>query len=255
MNWRQQIQQWFDRPVWRKHAPAAGSVVAHAAVVAVFAGMMAAVTAEDASRPKAQKTMLSVELLQLPEEVEAGVTPPPRAKPETSPERPVPNMPADKRRTNAPATAAPSDAASADDDTFYVPPYDPAQSGVAKGLASLMVDDPCVARHGPKARECAGRDLAKRTGPMDSVMARPKEQLAQYFGEFMPKCTMRVGCEGGEWISSIGTRGVGKAPPGSAGDTGVGTPMAGGAASLGGANTLVGRLGFNREHTDPGFGD
>jgi hypothetical protein len=31
--------------------------------------------------------------------------------------------------------------------------------------------------------------------------------------------------------------------------------MAGGAASLGGANTIVGRLGFNREHTDPGFGD
>ncbi len=218
--------------------------------------MMSAVTAEDAPRLKPDRRILSVELVQLPDlPIEAGVTPPPRTKPEAKPERPAPLVPADKRKATAPATSAPPGTASAADDTFYIPPSDTALSGVAKGLASLMGDDPCVARYGPKAKECAGRDLAQRTGRMDSVMARPQEQLAQYFGEFMPKCGLRVGCESGEWISSIGTRGVGKPAPGSAGDRGVGTPMAGGAASLGGLNTTVGRLGFNRDHTDPGFGD
>ncbi len=256
MNWRELIQRWFDRPGWRKHAPAAGSVVAHVTVVAVIAGMMPNVMAENAPRPQLEKRIMSVELIQLPEApIEAGITPPPRAKPEAAPKRPAPITPADKRRTNAPVSSAPPDAGAVDDNTFYVPPLPDAPTGVAKGLASMMGDDPCVERYGPKAKECVGRDLAKRTGRMDSLMPRPQEQLAQFFGEFMPKCTMRVGCEGGEWISSIGTRGVGKAPPGSAGDTGVGTPMAGGAASLGGANTIVGRLGFNREHTDPGFGD
>lgn len=256
MSWLERIQQLVDRPGWRRHAPAAGSVVAHFAVVALIAGMMTGVTAENAPNHKPSTRFMSVELVQLPEQpVEAGVTPPPHAKPDATPTRSAPTLPADRRRANAPTAPADRGAASADDDTFYVPPSSQAQPGVAQGLASLMGDDPCVATIGPKARECAGRELAKRTGRMDSAMARPKEQLAQYFGEFMPKCTIRVGCEGGEWISSIGTRGVGKAPPGSAGDRGVGTPMAGGAASLGGANTIVGRLGFNREHTDPGFGD
>ncbi|MEQ1781222.1 MAG: hypothetical protein ABMA14_07675 [Hyphomonadaceae bacterium] len=252
MNWRERTQQWLDRPVWRRHAPAAGSVVVHLAVVAVVAGLMASVSAQDAPRPKPEKRVMSVELVQLPEALpEAGVTPPPRAKPEASPKPIVP----DKRRTAAPVTAAPADAGAADDNTFYVPPSDPTQSGIARSLAGLMGDDPCEARYGPKARECAGRELAKRTGRMDSVMARPKEQLAQFFGEFMPKCTMRVGCEGGEWISSMGTRSVAKPPPGSRDDHGAGSMMAGGAASVAGPNTIVGRLGFNAEHTDPGFGD
>lgn len=252
MNWRERIQHWVNRPGWRRHAPAAGSVLAHLTVVAAVAGLMTAVSAEDAPRTKPEKRIMSVELLQLPEALpEAGVTPPPRAKPE---EAPKPSAP-DKRRTAAPVTAAPAEAGGSDDSTFYVPPTDPSQSGVARSLAGLMGDDTCEARFGPKARECAGRDLAKRTGKMDSLMARPKEQLAQFFGEFMPKCTMRVGCEGGEWISSMGTRSVAKGAPGSGGDRDMPALMAGGAATLGGTNALVGRLGFNAEHTDPGFGD
>ena len=255
MNWREQLQQWIDRPGWRTHAPAAGSVLAHIAVAAVFAGMMAAVTAEDAPRSKPEKRSMSVELVQLPAPpLEAGVTPPPRVRPEPTPKRPS-STPADKRKSSAPATSAPIQAGVPDDDTFYVPSSPNAPTGVANGLASLMGDDPCVTRHGPKARECAGRDLAKRTGPMDSMLPRPKEQLARYFAEFMPKCTMRVGCEGGEWISLNGTRSVAKPPPGSRDDHGAGSMMAGGAASVAGPNTIVGRLGFNAEHTDPGFGD
>lgn len=181
---------------------------------------------------------------------EAGVTPPPRAKPEA----PSPATP----RTTGPSTTTPaptSDTAKDDGESFYIGPPVPGQPDVPLGLAGLMGNDPCAAKFGLKPKECAGRDLAKRIGPMDSIMPRDPQQLAQFYGEFIPKCAMRVGCEGGEWISSMGTRSVGKPPPGSAGDHGVGTPMAGGAASLGGLHTGVGRLGFNREHTDPGFGD
>lgn len=258
MTWRERILQWTDTGGWRRHAPAAGSVVAHLVVVTVFAGMMASVKAEDAPRPKPQKRVMEVALVQLPQApLEAGVTPPPRAKPEAVPERAAPNVPSlptDKRKTNTPEPTAP-DTSADDDNTFYVPSAPDAQTGVAKGLASLMSDDECAARFGPKAKECAGRQLAKRTGPMDSMMPRPKEQLAQYFGEFMPKCQYRVGCEGGEWISSMGTRSVAKGAPGSGGDRDMPALMAGGAATLGGLNATTGRLGFNPEHTDPGFGD
>ena len=69
----EQLQQWFDRPGWRRHAPAAGSVLAHVTVVAALVGMMSAVTAENAPRPKPEKRLMSVELVQLPEPaVEAG---------------------------------------------------------------------------------------------------------------------------------------------------------------------------------------
>jgi hypothetical protein len=59
----------------------------------------------------------------------------------------------------------------------------------------------------------------------------------------MPTCHLKVGCEGGEWISNNGTRSV------------AGTLMAPGPGGLGGINEVVGRLGFNPDHTDPGFGD
>lgn len=251
MTWRERIQQLVDRPGWRRHAPAVGSVVAHVAVIGVIASIMAAVTAEDAPRPKPQGEVLSVELVQIPDiEIDASVTPPPRAKPQIPPA----SLPADRRRATAPS-AAPADTgrSSPNEETFYVPPTQ--TPGVAQGLASLMGDDPCVATVGPKARECAGRQLAKRTGPMDSMMPRTKEQIAQYYPEFAPKCQWRVGCEGGEWISSMGTRSVAKGAPGSGSDRDQPALMSGGAATLGGMNATVGRLGFNPEHTDPGFGD
>jgi len=82
-----------------------------------------------------------------------------------------------------------------------VPSSPDAPTGVAKGLASLMGDDPCVARYGPKAKECAGRDLAKKTGPMDSLLPTTKEEQARNYAAFMEKCPNWVGCEGGEWRS------------------------------------------------------
>ena len=226
-----------------------GSVAVHAVVFAAIAGMMAAAAPEEKQR---ERPYLAVQLVTPPEltEVEAGVTPPPRPRPAPTPSTAAPRPAGPSTTTPSPT---PPDADKDDGNSFYIGP--PVVPDAPPGLASLMGNDPCAVKFGPKPKECAGRDLAKRTGPMDSSMPRDQQQLAQFYGEFMPKCTMRVGCEGGEWISSIGTRGVGKPAPGSANDHGVGTPGAGGAASLGGLHTSVGRLGFNREHTDPGFGD
>lgn len=222
---------------------------------------MASVSAEDAPGQRRAKQMMQVELVQLPEAlppVEAGVTPPQQAKPQSSPDRTTPDLPrlpVDKRKTNSPPATSADTSAADNDDTFYVPSSPEALTGVARSLASLMGADECAKKYGPKAKECAGRDLARRTGPMDSVMPRSKDQLAQYFGAFMPKCQWRVGCEGGEWISSMGTRSVAKGAPGSGNDRDQPALMAGGGATLGGLNATTGRLGFNPEHTDPGFGD
>jgi hypothetical protein len=193
----------------------------------------------------------------------AAVTPPPRPP---APTPPVPQpKPAEKKPdvTTKPdpdaekspgeltlQAAAPSDAG----DTVFLPPSPKALAGGPSGLRGLM-GDPCESRYGVKPKECAGKELAALTGPMDSVMPRSKEELAQHFAEFVPKCPYKVGCEGGEWISTNGTRGVGKPGPGSANDRGQMAAMAGGAASLGGPNTVVGRLPQKPDFVDPGFGD
>lgn len=90
---------------------------------------------------------------------------------------------------------------------------------------------------------------------MDSVMSRSKEDLAEHFAAYMMKCPWLVGCDGGEWVSTNGTRSVAKAPPGSDNDRGQMAAMAGGAASLGGLNTIVGRLPQKPDFVDRGFGD
>lgn len=230
-----------------------GSVAVHAVVLAAAATLMAATALEQpvAKTPKA--TPIAVDLVMLPEELDAGVTPPP---PRPAPERKTASAPAKTitAPTQGPTTAAPS--ARADEDAVYLgPPSVLIQPDAPPGLASVMGNDPCAVTHGPKPRECVGRELAKRTGPMDSMLPRSQAQLEQHFAAFMPKCTLRVGCEPQEWISSIGTRTTGRPPPGSPDDRGAGTPGAGGAASIGGLSDSVGRLGFNADHRDPGFGD
>jgi hypothetical protein len=90
---------------------------------------------------------------------------------------------------------------------------------------------------------------------MDSNMPRSPEQLAQYYGEFMPKCPFWSGCDGSHLLNTNGTRSVAKPGPGSANDRGQSAPMAGGAASLGGLNATTGRLPVNPDFRDRGFGD
>lgn len=259
MTWRERITQVLESPSWRRHAPAGASLFAHAVLLFAVAGMMA--TAAPPSPVSSPQVVLAVELLPDPELAEpvpkAGVTPPPRAKAPRPQDAPSTSADAPAPRSARPLAPMPDAAKQkpGEDSVYLGPPSILNDRAAPPGLASLMGKDPCEARFGPKARECAGRELAARTGKMDSIMPRSKEDLAQHFAEYMPTCPYRVGCAGGEWISTNGTRGVGKPPPGSAGDRGVGTPGAGGAASVGGINTIVGRLGFNPDHTDPGFGD
>lgn len=129
-----------------------------------------------------------------------------------------------------------------DKDSVYLGPSPFAQyapTGGLKGLASL---DPCApSRYGPRPRDCSR--LAASIGPMDSAAPLTKEQIAARHGEFMPTCAYAVGCDGGEWISTNGTRNV------------AGTRMAGGVESVGGITDTVGRLGFNPDHFDRGFGN
>ncbi len=184
--------------------------------------------------------------------------------PRPEPPRPEPIKPApvavdpDKDKADAvvpapaPAPAAPMADAGG---SVFIPPSAVIQPGGGPaGLRSLAYRDPCESKFGKKPKECVD-DWRGRVGEMDSMLPRSDAQLAQHFGEHMPTCGLRVGCEGGEWISTNGTRSTGRAPPGSAEDRGVGTPGAGGASSLGGLHTSVGRLGHNPDHRDTGFGD
>jgi hypothetical protein len=254
MNWRDLTARMREWSGWRRHAPAGLSVIVHVGVVAGLASMLAAT--EPLAPPKSPQLMLAVDLLPeeivLPEpEIEAGVTPPPR--PQVTPAE-TRDAPATTAQPAAPvAPEAPG--AETGDSVYLGAPSVLIDPTAPPGLRGLAGNDPCAVRVGPKPRECAGRELAARTGDMDSVMPRSKEELAQHYAEFMPTCAFRVGCEGGEWISTNGTRGVGRPAPGSANDRGVGTPGAAGASSLGGLHTSVGRLGFNPDHKDTGFGD
>lgn len=258
MIWRESIRQLSNSPGWRKHAPAGASFLAHVVLLWAVSGMIAGALPPlpDASR----QVVLAVELLPDLEFTEpepmAGVAPPRARAP-----RPSGTLPA-TAEAPAPRSSGPSapsadtkDTKAGEDSVYLGPPAILNDRGVPPGLTSLMGKDPCEAQFGPKAKECAGRELAARTGNMDSVMSRSKEDLAEHFAAYVPKCPWLVGCDGGEWVSTNGTRSVAKAPPGSADDRGQMAAMAGGAASLGGLNTIVGRLSQKPDFVDRGFGD
>ena len=152
-------------------------------------------------------------------------------------------MSAPPRKDDRPTSATvPPPAPTASNDAVYLGPSPFAQYAPTGGLKGLANLDPCApSRYGPRPRECSR--LAASVGAMDSVVPLSKEQLAAQHGEFMPTCAYAVGCEGGEWISTNGTRNV------------AGTRMAGGVESVGGITDTVGRLGFNPDHFDRGFGN
>lgn len=207
---------------------------------------MAAAMPEAARRAKPERFM-AVQLVppDIPE-AEAGVTPPPVTRPQPAQERkssalnPSSTLP----RTSGPASTPPTPDTPGKDDgnNFYIGPPSITKDAPT-GLASLMGNDPCASKFGPKPKECAGRELAKKIGPMDSAMPLSKEEERKQFAAYMEKCPHWVGCEGGEWRSTSGARSV------------YGTRMAGGAASLGGINDLVGRLQQQPDFVDRGFGD
>jgi hypothetical protein len=135
----------------------------------------------------------------------------------------------------------------------YLPPS-PLKPGTA-GLASLMgSDDPCRTAGKLKMKDCP-TEFAGKFKEATAFAQMSAADRERFYGEFIDDCPWKVGCDGGEWKSLIGTRGVGRPPPGSRDDRGAGTPQAMGAAGLGGLSDSVGRLGFNPDHTDPAFGD
>ncbi len=254
MGLRERIDQLAVWPGWRRLGPAAGSVAVHFGLIAVIASVLGSAAAIDAPRPRPPElmelTFVPVAAVPEPEpELSTGVSPPraPAPAPKASGETPP-----DPRRQKRAGTTT-SAASSAEPGGEYLPP-EILLPGGAKGLDALAYGNPCEAKIGKKPKHCVD-NWAARVGTMDSMTPRSKQELAQHFAEYMPTCRWKVGCEGGEWISGNGTRSVAKAPPGSADDRGQMAAMAGGAASLGGLNTTVGRLGFNPDHTDPGFGD
>jgi len=198
---------------------------------------------------------------------EASVTPAPRTtprpvapEPKPAPEPPQPEPPrpeppkpapaaADPRKDKEDAIAAPAPApASPSADaggSVFLPPSTVIQPGGGPaGLRSLAYGNPCESKFGKKPKECV-EDWRGRVGDMDSVMPRSKDDLKQHYADYITPCPHKVGCEGGEWISTNGTR----AP------RDLTSAESGGAASAGGINDLVGRLPQKPDFVDPGFGD
>lgn len=241
MELREQIRQWASWPGWRTHAPAAGSVVAHGVVALAIAAMMAASGKPQRARqapPPAIEVSLIADSLPMPVRPAPKPIPPPK-KSEPTPDAAPPLVVAPRRDEKQAATPT---VPSTNSDSVYLGPSPFARTGPTGGLEGLANIDPCGAsRYGPKAKDCT--NWAARVGSMDSAVPRSKEELAAYHGEFMPTCAYAVGCEGGEWISTNGTRSV------------AGTRMAGGVESVGGITDTVGRLGFNPDHFDRGFGN
>lgn len=237
MELREQIRQWASWSGWRKHAPAAGSAVAHGVVGLAVVGLMAA-----AGKPlplvKAQPA-LAIEV-SLMEDTLPMRPPAPRPLPKSPSSKAEPLPERKEQESTLPDIAATAPSGGAD--SVYLGPSPFVQPGTKGGLQGLAMADLCSGKYGPKPKDCT--NWKAKVGAMDSVMPRSKEELAALYGEFMPVCAYRVGCEEkGEWISTNGTRNV------------AGTRMAGGVESVGGITDTVGRLGFNPDHFDRGFGN
>lgn len=247
LEWAQQLKGW---PGWRRHAPAvAGSAAFHLAAVGLVAATLGA--ASGAPSPAAEpETFIAIELINQPPDdppPQAGVTPPraptprPAATDQTAPIAPA--TPDPRRRQTGPAAPEPSLAAPGDD-SVYIPPSiykGPGPAGL-QGLAGR--GDPCADPLPSRRPRGCPSDLAARVGSMDTTLARSQDDLAQHYGDYMPKCALRVGCGPDEKKTILGSRAVD--------NNGM---AAGGAGSLGGMHDSVGRLGFNPDHRDPGFGD
>ena len=148
-----------------------------------------------------------------------------------------------RRNDKQPATPPQQPAPTASNDSVYLGPSPFAQPAQPGGLEGLASHNPCAARVGMKPKDCV-TNWAAIVGKMDTVMPRSKDELRTYYAEFMTPCAHKVGCEPTDGVLNNGTRSFGQK-----------SPQALGPGGLQGINEIVGRLGFNPDHTDPGFGD
>ncbi len=258
MELRERIAGWSRWPGWRRYAPAAGSLVAH-----LFIGM--AVFAMLAATGKPLPMGVRVPLRQLEVTLVAETPPPrgirptppdaPKAPPRSDPKSvPLPSAPPVKRdpskdQKQQQAAAAPAIAGGAKSDEeggVYLGNSVAARSGVPLGLRSLLETDPCKPEKGLPRGDC-GLSWKERLAQSHLLEKPTARQLqAMYPGIVLP-CRFKVGCDGlPEGKLNNGTRSVFNSR---------GSPMMSGAGGLGGINELTERLGFNPDHTDPGFGD
>ena len=246
MELREQIRHWAGWPGWRRHAPAAGSLVAHASIGLAMIGMVAA-----SGRPPAAKLTIipeAIEVSLIADSLPMPVRPAPRPTPATAKSEPAdaaPSLPPPRRNDRQPTTATPprQPAPVQSNDSVYLGPSPFAQPVQPGGLEGLASRDPCATRIGLKAKDCV-TNWAAAVCKMDTIMPRSKEELRTYHAEFMTHCARKVGCEPTDGRLNNGTRTFGQK-----------SPMAPGAGGVQGINEIVGRLGFNPDHTDPGFGD
>jgi hypothetical protein len=256
MELRERIAGWVG---WRTYGPAAGSAATHVVLLAAFASMMAASGGERMPPPKPPPAPPSLEVTLVAEALPPqGIRPTPpdpkRAPPKPPPEKsaPLPEAPpVEKRDRNqqkqqqAAAPAMTGGAKPDDEGGVYLGDAGLAQSGVPLGLRGLLEADPCNPKFGPKRGDCVTR-WDKKIGMNPDLLTPSDEELKRMYPGLIPPCRYRVGCEGGEWISSIGTRSV---------FSPTGGPMMGGAGGQGGIGSVTGRLPLNPDHVDPGFGD
>lgn len=243
----ERIRAWANRSGWRGIAPVAGSVAVHSLIGIALASILSTQAKPSALlSPGRDRPFMDVSLLtdlSAPETGRASL--PVGSAPSGKPGEPAsdhfPEPSAEGARDAAGvAVTEPGSAGS-----VWLGPSPFSAPAAKGGIEGLLGKDPCSGVSGLKPREC-GTDWAAKWGNQASLAPRTKEDLRRYYSEFIPPCPRKVGCEGGEWRSNSGTRSVYSYN---------GSPMMSGAGGLGGINELTGRLGFNPDATDPGFGD
>jgi hypothetical protein len=181
---------------------------------------------------------------------------PPRSEPksETAEAPPVAKDPRKDQKRQAAARpdiagGKPSD----EEGGVYLGESDLAESGAPLGLRSLLEADPCKPKNGLPHGDC-GPSWAEKFASNNFQIIPTEAQLRRMYPGIIPPCPYKVGCEGGAWISANGTRSV-AGRDAAAGALYRGNPSVAGPGGLGGIHELVGRLPFNPDHVDPGFGD
>lgn len=235
---------------WRRHAPVAGSIVAHGVVGLAVAALMAASVKPEIRRAESPplEVALIVDSLPAPADMRPSAPAPrpaPRPRMEPSGDT-APSIATPARKTDRPATPQP--AAKPDSDTVYIPPSPFVQQGPTGGLAGLVARDPCTAMIGTKPKDCA-KNWSASIGSTASVMPRSEKDLRTYHAEFMTKCELLTGCGPHSGVAVDGVLNNG------ARSFGLKSPMASGAGGVQGINELVGRLPQKPDYVDPGFGD
>jgi hypothetical protein len=247
---------------WRRCGPVAGSVATHVVLGAAILSVLAAT-----SKPSPRVAMLAIPQLEVtlvaeslppkghkPTPPDAPKAPPQsEVRPSTDAAPPIARAPRKDEKRSGARPAVSGGKPSEDEGGVYLGDSDLAESGVPLGLRSLLEADPCAPKKGLPRGGC-GPTWTMKFASTSYTITPSEAQLRRMYPGIIPPCPYKVGCERSA-MNINGTRSVGREPPGSPRDTGSGSPMAGGAAGLGGLNESIGRLGFNPDHTDPGFGD